>query len=88
MSSEETVKRRCPRCQCERVQWSHAAGWERILRLVGVGFFRCRHCLHRFPGFRPWGQKQARFMLLLGGVLVALIFVWAAIKYLDPGRVE
>jgi hypothetical protein len=88
MSSEEVSKRRCPRCQSERVQWSHSSGAERLLRFVGVGFFRCKHCMHRWPGLRGWGQKQTRIMILLGGVLLALLFVWGAILYLDPGRPE
>jgi hypothetical protein len=88
MSSEATPKRRCPRCQGERVQWSRATGGEHLLRFVGVGFFRCRHCYHRFPGYRGWGKKQTRFMLLLGGVLAAMVFVWLMIKYLDPGRFQ
>jgi hypothetical protein len=43
--------------------------------------------MHRFPGFRGWGQRQIQVMILLGGMLLALAFVWLGMKYLDPGRV-
>jgi hypothetical protein len=84
--SQETKepKRRCPACQSDRVQWSHSVGLEHLIRFFCIGFYRCRHCKHRFFGFRSWGTRQLRIALVVGGLAVAAGLVWLGILYFSP----
>ena len=84
MSSDEYPTTICRKCHGKRVKWSHAVGLEHLMRFLGIGFYRCRACHHRFAGYRRWGRKQAQTVLIILGILAMTAFVWVAMYYFKP----
>ena len=80
---ESESGRRCPKCLSKRVHRSRSRGPEVVVRLVGLGFYRCHHCQYRFIRFRGWTTRQKRLMLLVGGSALLLLLVWYGVRFFN-----
>ena len=86
MTADKQSGRTCPRCLSNRVHRSHSRGPEVVVRLFGLGFYRCHACHYRFLRYRGCTQRQQRLVLLFAGAVVLLLLVWYGIIFLgrDP----
>ena len=83
MTTEHKTGRLCPQCMSNRVHRSHSRGPEVIVRLFGLGFYRCHHCHYRFIRYRGFTDRYKRLMLLLGSSAILLALVWYGIKFFN-----
>jgi hypothetical protein len=85
MSEQPSPSRSCPRCGSTDVHRSRSRGLEFVLRLMGVGFYRCVKCQSRFKGPGKWGKRQRRVMKALFWLLVIAVLIWAGMYLMGGG---
>jgi hypothetical protein len=85
MSTTLSAVKVCPHCGSDRVDWSRSRGRERLVRFLGIGYFRCMRCKSRFQAFRAWSKKQWRVLFMVGGFLAFVFVLWQAMRFMGSG---
>jgi hypothetical protein len=55
-----------------------------LVRVSGIGYFRCHACQYRFKGFRGWGRIHTRLLVVLLAAAALALAAWgiaALVRY-------
>lgn len=85
MAAQAPPERKCPECDSDRVHRSQPRGLERLIRFLGLGYYRCRQCQHRFSAYCGWGTKEKAALRYAMVVAVLLLGLWVMLKMMGAG---
>jgi len=69
----------CPACGSEGVYRSHTHGWERLLKVLSVRWYRCPACNTRFRRYTHLWRGLLLAALGLAGLALLVVMLWNAL---------
>ncbi len=80
---KDETGRICPKCLSNRVHRSRSRGLEFVVRLLGLGFYRCHHCQYRYLRYRGLSTRQMKVFVYLLLAAILGLFLWYGFAYLQ-----
>jgi hypothetical protein len=83
---KDETGRICPKCLSNRVHRSRSRGLEVVVRLVGLGFYRCHHCQYRYIRYRGFTIRQKKLFVYVFLAVLLCLLVWYGLDYFKASR--